>query len=101
MLRRSLLRQQLLDVLGRSCVRCGYAADERALQIDHVNGRGNADRRRFPSLTAYYEHILSVGKDGGYQILCANCNHIKMVEAKESHWRYRHEDDESAVPLYE
>lgn len=93
-LRRQTMRKQLFDVLGRECARCGYNTDERALQIDHINGRGNADRRRFASLTAYYEHILAVGKDGGYQTLCANCNHIKMVEAKESHWRYSREDQE-------
>jgi len=98
-LRRQLLRQQLFDVLGHACVRCGYDTDERALQIDHVHGYGFDDRQRFASLTAYYEHILSVGIDGGYQILCANCNRIKMVEEKENHWRYRREKQESEREL--
>ena len=81
--RRQKVREQLLDALGRKCARCGYDADVRALQIDHVNGGGCKERKDFPSRDAYYNYILQSAKDGAYQILCANCNVIKRIEEKE------------------
>ena len=82
-LRRQKIREQLLDLLGRQCIRCGYDADVRALQIDHVNGGGTQDRKNFSSRDAYYNYILQNAKDGAYQVLCANCNVIKRLEEKE------------------
>ena len=75
------LRQQILDMLGRKCTRCGFA-DERALQIDHINGGGRKQIRAARSTNQYYKGILSVG-GAGYQILCANCNWIKRIENRE------------------
>lgn len=76
-------REKLLDALGRKCARCGYDADIRALQIDHVNGGGAAERRQFPNFSAYYAHILENAVSGKYQIHCANCNVIKRMEERE------------------
>ena len=83
--RRNSLREQILDALGRRCVRCGYDADVRALQIDHVNGGGSQERKKLPFGIVYYRSILeSVRANAGtYQILCANCNVIKRMEQRE------------------
>lgn len=78
-------RSAILELLGGTCNKCGFS-DERALQIDHVNGGGRDDKARFSSTSIYYKHILEVeGK--GYQLLCANCNWIKRHENKELPYR--------------
>lgn len=75
-------RQQIISLLGGKCVHCGYNADVRALQFDHINGNGSAHRKAFYNPDAYYKHILSVNGDG-FQLLCANCNVIKKAEKRE------------------
>jgi hypothetical protein len=76
-------REKLLDALGRKCTRCGYDADIRALQIDHVNGEGTQERKHFPNFQSYYAYILQRAGSGEYQVLCANCNVIKRMEERE------------------
>jgi hypothetical protein len=76
-------REKLLDALGRKCIRCGYDADIRALQIDHVNGGGTQERKQFPNFRSYYAYILQHADSGEYQVLCANCNVIKRMEERE------------------
>ena len=75
------IRLKALDVLGGKCVRCGFS-DERALQVDHINGNGIAHRKQFGNQTRFYKHIIE-GTTEGLQLLCANCNAIKRVENKE------------------
>lgn len=74
------LRHRVLEKLGGQCVECGFS-DYRALQIDHINGGGDEDRRTHSKKT-FYENVL---EDDGkvYQLLCANCNWIKRYENKE------------------
>lgn len=74
------LREQVFDILGRKCVRCGFD-DIRALQVDHIEGGGYKERKAKGTWTVYYNIIKTSGK--GYQILCANCNVIKRIENKE------------------
>lgn len=76
------LRARVFDLVGRICARCGFS-DERALQIDHLNGGGRAEIRSFTSAEAYYRAILDRA-GAGYQTLCANCDSIKRVENGES-----------------
>lgn len=69
------------------CVKCGFS-DIRALQIDHINGGGNIERIKIWKNNGekMWKNILSTPKDEirkRYQILCANCNWIKLVENKE------------------
>lgn len=78
---REVLREALLDLLGRQCVRCGFE-DVRALCIDHVNGGGEQARRQATSIDSYYRAILEAG-GAGHQILCCNCNAIKRIERGE------------------
>ena len=78
-------RTEILQLLGSHCIRCGFS-DSRALQIDHVNGKGCKERRKFHnSSLLYYRFVLRRIKEGSkdYQLLCANCNTIKKVEKEE------------------
>jgi hypothetical protein len=64
--------------LGGVCCRCGFA-DPRALQIDHVAGDGQGDRRLKRSRIAWYRAVREDAA-GRFQLLCANCNWIKRWE---------------------
>lgn len=76
-------RYQILKLLGVICKNCGYDKDWRALHIDHVNGNGKRDRKT--NSGTYYKKIKQKILKGSkeYQILCANCNWIKVYENKE------------------
>ena len=76
---KSNLRIRVLDYLGGKCDKCGFS-DSRALQVDHVNGRGAAERRK---TDAYSIYLAVLRGKPGYQLLCANCNWIKRVENNE------------------
>lgn len=76
-------RSELLTLLGDHCVACGYDADARALQVDHVNGGGAAERRA--GLHAFPVGLLRQVRatPAKFQLLCANCNIIKKIEQGE------------------
>lgn len=76
------VRRAIYDLLGEKCIRCGFD-DKRALQIDHVYGGGNKERKSRG--TNNYKLILNKILDGSkeYQILCSNCNWIKRFENNE------------------
>jgi hypothetical protein len=75
-------RAEILALLGNRCVRCGFS-DPRALQIDHIHGKGREER--YNGGWTYYTNLLAKIKAGSkdYQILCSNCNWIKRSELKE------------------
>lgn len=77
-------RQSLVDLLGTVCAQCGFA-DIRALQIDHINGCGKKERRRFKGSTSLYAYYLKHPDEAKekLQVLCANCNWIKRHTDKE------------------
>lgn len=80
-------RHKVMAALGGQCVQCKFT-DERALQIDHVHGSGQEDRRKRGFGSGYnwtfYRQILSEPDfKENYQLLCANCNWIKRSENKE------------------
>jgi hypothetical protein len=72
-------RLAAIEFLGGKCARCGFG-DLRALQIDHVNGGGNIERKSI-GLKKTYERAVTGAS--GYQLLCANCNMIKRIENRE------------------
>lgn len=81
-------RKMAMEVLGNCCKRCGFS-DERALQIDHINGGGVQELRNTPSY-ARYRWIRDNPEEAKkkYQVLCANCNWIKRHENNEvTNWR--------------
>lgn len=69
-----------MEALGNKCSNCGFS-DHRALQIDHKNGGGTAERKKLGQ-SGVYLRIVN-GDTEGYQILCANCNWIKRYENNE------------------
>lgn len=76
-------RLELIGMLGGKCVECGYAADTRALHVDHVNGGGSRERRagiQSHSFAAIRQILASPAK---FQLLCANCNIIKKLTVGE------------------
>jgi len=78
-------RIEIVISLGGKCVCCGYSADLRALCLDHIEGFGWKDRKRFPSVHHYYLYYLANPEEARkrLQVLCANCNVIKMTENRE------------------
>ena len=78
-------RNEIFTILGDRCVRCGFD-DRRALQVDHVDGGGHANRNRE---RGQRQLLLAVKQNPKrFQVLCANCNVIKRVENKEHRqWR--------------
>ena len=79
------VRKATLDALGGCCVICGFE-DDRALQIDHINGGGSKELKTFPGHgKSYYKHVLEsfLKEENKYQLLCANCNWIKRDKNNE------------------
>lgn len=75
------LKSRAYAVLGGAvCVRCGFK-DPRALQIDHINGGGRKHLASFTSNKKYLKYVTE--NPAEFQILCANCNWIKITENKE------------------
>jgi len=82
--RRLKLRKQALERLGDKCCKCGFS-DWRALQIDHIQGNGHAERV-ITDGEYFHKKIINMTEEeikGKYQLLCANCNWIKRYEMKE------------------
>ena len=72
------VREKVFERYGAVCVSCGYK-DKRALDLDHINGRGGEPRKR--GMTVAYEALYA--PDGVFRILCRNCNWIAYLERKE------------------
>ncbi len=78
-----LLRAETMLHYGNGrCARCGQD-DIRVLELDHVNGNGNADRvARTGGCRAgvpFYRALKAAGWPKGFQVLCANCHRIKTL----------------------
>ena len=81
-------RGAAIQKLGGECAVCGFD-DMRALQIDHVNGGGTAERK-VRGGQAMLAGIVK-GNTEGYQVLCSNCHSIKTFHEKEKKWNYHPE----------
>ena len=75
------LREKVFDAYGRECLSCGYDEDTRALNIDHIVGNGIKEFKRYSSHD-FKRRVLREVNSGLYQMLCANCNMIKGLEAR-------------------
>lgn len=77
-------RKEVLELMGGKCIRCGFS-DIRTLQIDHVNGGGVKEKKKFTAIT-YLKKVIKSFNEGKneYQLLCANCNWIKKSERDET-----------------
>lgn len=86
---RNKIKEKIYKLLGNKCAN-PYNLDHgdfvgayASLQIDHVNGGGNKERKN--NYSNYYRIILKKIQEGSkeYQLLCTNCNWIKMIKNKE------------------
>ena len=77
------LRKAILELMGGKCIRCNFS-DERALQIDHVNGGGVKEMNKISKV--YHKIVIQsvLNNEKKYQLLCANCNWIKRSENNEN-----------------
>ena len=78
------IRQDLFVILGGDvCTNCGMK-DRRVLQFDHINGGGTKIRKEsalYKELIRYRDNPDLAKKE--LQVLCANCNIIKVFDNKE------------------
>lgn len=87
------LHDKAIYKLGGRCVNPGCrwinmdgsrgCTDYRCLQIDHVNGDGAIDRKKFKHILTFYRFVIDNDVDSIYQVLCANCNWTKRHENQE------------------
>ena len=77
-------RISLLSLLGAQCIKCGFR-DIRALQLDHIEGHGCQERKQKKGnqrmIDYYLKHPIEAIKK--LQVLCANCNTIKLTEERD------------------
>lgn len=64
-------RQAVLDAYGNQCQCCGETQTI-FLQIDHVNGGGNKDRKS--GISDFTALAYKEGFPDKFRLLCANCN---------------------------
>ena len=74
------LLEKVLDQYGRKCGRCGFDSDIRILQLDHINGGGNQERRKIGTRGIRRKALENPEQ---YQLLCPNCNWIKRYDLNE------------------
>ena len=68
------LRNKITKRLDSVCKCCGEN-EPLFLQIDHIKGGGNKERKKFIDSLKYYEYLLTrPDLKKKYQLLCANCN---------------------------
>lgn len=84
-------RQQAIEIMGSKCCDCGFS-DPRALQFDHIDGGGQAERRSGQNNHWVVRQILK-GNTEPFQLLCANCNWIKRHESNEVPRKYMYEEE--------
>lgn len=78
------LLDNILDQYGRKCNSCGFSTDQRILQLDHINGGGNQERRQIGTLGIRRNALKNPTQ---YQLLCPNCNWTKRFDRQEQNQR--------------
>jgi hypothetical protein len=67
------------------CALCGYNADLRALEIDHINGGGTQERNALNLHgVQFYDWLKKQDYPEGYRVLCCNCNRITYRDAEDA-----------------
>lgn len=77
---RDKIRVEVIGHYGGKCVCCGEDRIE-FLNIDHINGGGNAHRKKVMGFNAagwpFYRWLRKNNYPEGFQVLCWNCNMAK------------------------
>ncbi len=75
-------RTKVFNIIGEvQCKKCGES-DLEVLHVDHINGGGNKHRKEHNSPDSYWNNIKTLDPSI-FQILCANCNLIKVWDSEE------------------
>lgn len=74
-----MVRIKAVYKLGGMCKRCG-CCDWRVLEIHHVHGGGNQERRTRSGLAIWYDIIAERVDLHQYEALCANCHAVVTLE---------------------
>ena len=72
-------RRETIELLGGACTQCGLA-DQRVLEVDHIEQDGASHRRKqggYGNTRWYILKQLREGVNEGWQLLCANCHAVK------------------------
>src|SRR4030042_1610622 len=67
-------KYEIYKLYGGKCACCGES-NFAFLTIDHINGGGNEERRKYHSQT--WKLVIKNGYPKTYQLLCYNCNNAK------------------------
>ena len=78
------LLTKVLEQYAKKCARCGFNSDIRILQLDHVNGGGNRERREIGTRGIRRKALKNPEL---YQLLCPNCNWTKRFNLNEQNPR--------------
>ena len=64
------------------CASCGYNKNINGLELDHIDGKGSADRAAIgiDGGWGFMNELKKLGFPLGFQVLCATCNKIKQIE---------------------
>ena len=73
------IRSDVIQKMGGKCIVCGYD-DNRALQVDHINGGGGKERKVYG--WKYWKFLNKLTDMKEYQLLCSNCHSIKSYYEK-------------------
>ena len=75
-------KRKFFKMLGGKCVCTGCSWHEDScgvfessvLQVDHIDGNGNNERKKFNSFLLFALHRYKDNNVEGIQLLCANCH---------------------------
>ncbi len=78
------LRLLLLANYSGGVIKCAICSEDRidVLDLDHIEGGGIQERKKFKTPFAHYRWIRDSGFPKGYRVLCRNCNWIAWIERK-------------------
>lgn len=89
--RRTKVRFDLVELLGGQCQDCSYDTFL-ALQIDHIYSDAKQDKARFKNdiYVMYYYYLTHPDEaKERVQVLCANCNRLKVYSHNETKRKYK------------
>ena len=73
------LHRKVVLFLGGKCIRCSET-DIRVLQVNHKNGKGVKDFKRYGAYSVYRAILAGKRPKEDFDVRCANCNILYEYE---------------------